>query len=129
MNLLTVPREGTGVSRCEIASVYRALVGTFTRATRHVSEACIASSVVHSLYVQVSHEIGSLKGFVCASRVGARMHSVEIGQRRIVGDMMVHVQLFPVCRMEPHVSCEVGFAADDLIAYIAIHGGLNRMDE
>lgn len=88
VNLFAVPGEGTGVCRLKIACVYRALVGTFTRAIRRVSEACIVSPVVHSLYVQVSREIGTLEGFVRASKVGACMHSVETGQCRVAGDIL-----------------------------------------
>ena len=85
MNFFTMPREGTGVRCTEVTSVFTALVGTFTRAIRGVSRARIASYVAYSLYVQVSREIRTLEGFVCASKVGASIHSVGTGQCRVAG--------------------------------------------
>ena len=57
MAFFPVSSEGTGVRSTKFAPFFGALVGPFKRAIRRVSEAYIASSVAHSLNIQVCHEI------------------------------------------------------------------------
>ena len=75
-----VSSERTRVQCAKFASFCGALLWMLTQAIRHVRGACIASSVAHSLDIEVGCKIWLLQSPIHATIMGTNIHSIGTSQ-------------------------------------------------